>query len=233
MGRGAKTWHAGEAELVETVWIKVRGGGEAVWMGGAMYGTGDVAAECDEEFVYCGELLWCTDVKGDGAGIEVVLGDIMGVSDVIETLCHFCGEDEGGGWGGGGGGKRGRTGIVGRGDLSFFDVCEKVVDGMVMGALVAGVGDGLVPVGIPRGDLVVEEEVIGIARDVARGVLVRVGGCTDGDGGRSGAGEGEGGRKRGCCGRSDGEGLVECALVWKRVAADTGDVSGVVYGDGF
>lgn len=56
-----------------------------------MYGAGDVAAEGDEEVVYGGELLWGANVKGDGAGIEVVLGCVVGVSDVVETLCHFCG----------------------------------------------------------------------------------------------------------------------------------------------
>lgn len=65
-------------------------------MGSAMDGTGDIATEGDEEFVYGGELLWGANVKGDGAGIEVVLGDIVGVRDVVETLRHFCEEgDEG------------------------------------------------------------------------------------------------------------------------------------------
>lgn len=69
--------------------------------------------------------------------------------------------------------RRIRTGIVGGGDLAFLDVVEKVVDGMVIGALVAGGRDGLRLVGIPGGDLVVEKEVVGGGSDVARGVQLR------------------------------------------------------------
>lgn len=60
-----------------------------------MYGRGDISTEGNEELVYGGEFLWSANVEGDGAGIKVVLGDIVGVDDVVETLCHFCGKDEG------------------------------------------------------------------------------------------------------------------------------------------
>jgi hypothetical protein len=68
---------------------------------------------------------------------------------------------------GGAGGEKIRTGIVGGRDLAFLDVVEKVVDGVVIGALVAGL------VGIPGGDLVVEEEVVRRGREVAGMVQVR------------------------------------------------------------
>ena len=64
-------------------------------MRAAVDGAGDIAAEGDEEFVYGGELLRGADVKRDGVGIEVVLSDIVGIGDVVEALCHFCGEGVG------------------------------------------------------------------------------------------------------------------------------------------
>ena len=105
-----------------------------------------------------------------------------------------------------------------------------------MGALVADV----CLVGVPGGDLVVEEEVVGGGGDVAGligvGGRVRCGGGERGGAGRGGhtvwdgggVGSGAGG---GCCGGLEGEGLVECALVRGRIAADPGDVGGVVDGD--
>lgn len=93
LGRGGKTGHTGETEFIETIRIKVGGRGETVGAG-AVNGSGDIATEGDEEFVYGGELLWSAHVKGDGTGIKVVLSDVVGVCNVVETIHHFCGEDE-------------------------------------------------------------------------------------------------------------------------------------------
>ena len=190
LGRGGQTGHVGEPELVETVGIKVGSGREAVGRGLAVDGPRDIATEGNEELVYGGKLLWGANVKGDGAGVEVVL-DIVGVGEVVETLCHVCGEDEG----------RGRavrwirTVIVCGSDLALLDVGEKVVDGMIIGALAARGRDGLGLVGVPGGDLVVEKEVVGGGSDVARGILVQVRGrvvCVGGWYGVSkGGGKGE------------------------------------------
>ena len=61
-------------------------------MGRAGYGRSDIATEGDEEVVYGCEFLWGANVEGDGAGVKVVL---VGISDVVETVYHFCGGDEG------------------------------------------------------------------------------------------------------------------------------------------
>ena len=88
LGRGGKTGHTRETELVETVGIKIGSGREAVGrlLGVAVDGAGDIATEGDEELVYGSKLLWGANVKGDGAGVKVVLGDVVGVGDVVETV---------------------------------------------------------------------------------------------------------------------------------------------------